>query len=223
MNCKRLVKDLLFEKNPLVRKRRDKMRRELTNQAPSLLVPNCLGGILFHDLGLQFCSPTVNLMMYQRDFVRMVCGLDGYLGRELSFFNHPEYDFPCAKLGDATIHFTHYHSEDEAREIWNRRKARLNRENLFVVVLERDGLTKVDILALGKVRAKGIVVFTAHDYPEIPYACHVPSLSRDGEVEGFLDQHLPDGHRNYEKVFDFVRWFNEADGGDYDVKRFCRK
>lgn len=66
------ISKILSEKNPLAIARRNKMQRELKNKEVSFLCPNCIGGILFHDLGLRFLSPTVNLMMTQTDFVKFV-------------------------------------------------------------------------------------------------------------------------------------------------------
>lgn len=95
MNTKQSVKRFLSENNPFAIRRRAKMRNELTNKTPTFLCPNCIGGLLFHDLGLQFRSPTVNLMMYQIDFLKFVLHMDNYLGQELQFFEHPEYKFPA--------------------------------------------------------------------------------------------------------------------------------
>ncbi len=153
----------------------------------------------------------------------MILDLENVMSSELKFFDHTEYKFPCARVGDGiTLHFTHYHSEEDALEKWNARKSRVDMSNLFIVVLERDGLTKDDILALGRVKARGIVVFCANDYSDIPYACYVPSLSENGQVEGFLDRVWFDDHKKYEEVFDFVKWFNESDGGDYDISPYVK-
>ncbi len=148
MALKEKVKKTLTACNPLAIRRRNALRKPLTNRTPSLLVPNCLGGTLFHDLGLQFRSPWVNLMMYQKEFVRVMQHLDEYLAMDLEFFDHPDYTFPCAKLGDVTIHFTHYLSEAEARQKWQERSDRIDRDNLFIIAVERDGLTKDEILSL---------------------------------------------------------------------------
>ncbi len=222
MALKETVKKALTVYNPLAIHRRNTMRKALTNPTASLLVPNCLGGTLFHDLGLQFRSPWVNLMMYQKEFVKVVHNLDEYLAKPLVFFNHPEYTFPCAKLGDVTVHFTHYNSEEEAQQKWKDRCERLDRDNLFIIAVERDGLTKEEILSLNAIKARGIVVFTAHDYPDIPHACYVPKLVNNGVVEGLLERSWVDDHRKYEEFFDFVKWFNQANGGDYDVSKFVK-
>lgn len=215
------IKRVLSENNPLAIKRRSEMRRSLTNITPSFLCPNCIGGLLFHDLGLQFRSPTVNLMMYQTDFVKFVLHLEDYLEQELRFFKHAECNFPCAQLGDVTVHFTHYHSEEEALRVWKERSKRIDRDNLFIFLEERDGLTEKEILQLGRIHARGVVIFTAHNYPDIPYALQIPKYERDGEVGNILRKSYLDGHHEYEEYFDFVKWFNEANG-DFCIKSFKR-
>lgn len=221
MSVKEIVKNLLSEKNPIAIQRRNKMQEALTNTTPTFLCPNCIGGLLFHDLGIQFQSPTVNLMMLQTDFAKFVLNLDDYLTQELVFFKHPEYDFPCAYLKDITVHFTHYHTEEEAAQKWKERSARIDRDNLFVFLEERDGLTREDILQLGSIHARGLVVFTANAYPDIPYALQIPKYASDGEVGNILAKSYWDDSREYEKYFDFVKWFNEADG-NFDISSFVK-
>ncbi len=217
------IKKIVSKYNPFAICRRKGMRKRIVNSTPSLLTPNCLGGILFHDLGLQFRSPTVNTMILQRDFAKFVLNLDHYLAQELVFFKHPKVEVPCAKLDDITIHFTHYKTEQEAQEKWLSRMKRLDRDNLFIILAERDGLTPEEITQLGQVKARGLVVLTANAYPELPYALQIRKYKNDGEVGNILSAvHWNDG-REYEKYFDFVKWFNEADGGDYDVRKFARR
>lgn len=221
MRAKDKIKHALLEENPVALHRRKQLRKALTNQSPTFLCPNCIGGLLFHDLGLQFNSPTVNLMMFQTDFAKFVLDLDGYLSQKLDFFKHPEYDFPCAHLGDITLHFTHYHTEEEAAGKWAERAARIDKENMFVFLEERDGLSREDILRLGGIHARGLVVFTANKYPDIPYAVQIPKYAPDGEVGNILAVSYLDGKREYERYFDFVGWFNQADG-NYDVSPFVK-
>lgn len=198
------------------------MRTALTNPNPSFLCPNCIGGILFHDLGLQFRSPTVNLMMTQPDFVRFVLDLDRYLDAEPVFFRKDGYTCPCAQLDGITIHFTHYATETEALDKWNQRKLRIDRDNLFIFLTERDGLTREEILSLGNLKCRGLVVFTAGNYPDIPYALHIPRYAADGEIGNILEKSWWDDSRQYERYFDFVKWFSKADGTPYNASRFAK-
>ena len=222
MEIKERIKKALSRCNPLAVRRRAAMRNALTNTAPSFLCPNCIGGILFHDLGLQFRSPTVNLMMTQPDFVRFVLHLEHYLQAEPVFFRKAGYDCPCARLEDITIHFTHYATEAEALEKWNQRKGRIDRRNLFVFLTERDGLTREELVQLGSLDCRGLVVFTAREYPDIPYALHIPRYAADGEIGNILEKSWRDESREYERYFDFVKWFNEADGAPFDAAPFAK-
>lgn len=219
------LKNVIESKNPFAVIRRNKMRRQLINKDITFLTPNCIGGILFHDLGLRFMSPTVNLMMSQTDFLQFVLHLDTYLKGEFTFFKHPEYICPCAilKAGgvpDLTVHFTHYASEAEALKKWNERKQRINQGNMFVFIEERDGITKEDLLQLANLKVRGLVAFTCNEYLDIPYAVYIPKYHAEGEVGNILTRNYVNDSREYEQYFDFVKWFNEADGGNFDVSRF---
>lgn len=202
--------------------RRHVMRKNLRNTSPTFLCPNCIGGILFHDLGLQFRSPTVNLMMLQPDFVKFVTNLDYYLSEELRFYHDPDYTCPCAKLSDITIHFTHYDSDEEAAKKWNERKTRIDPSNLFIFATERDGLTKEEIKQLGSISARGILVFSTKNYSDIPYTLQIPCLDEHGQVGNILKKSIFNESRKYENYFDFVKWFNEANGKPFDVSPFSK-
>ena len=222
---KNKLKHFYLDHNPLVQRRRKELRSKLKNNTPTFLCPNCIGGHLFHDLGIQFRSPTVNLMMLQTDFLQFVLHLDAYLDGEFEFFEHPEYQCPCAYLHaegiqDIVIHFSHYASKEDALEKWYERCKRIDRDNLFVFIEERDGITKEQLLELKNVKARGILAYTAFDYPDIPYALQLKHCEKYGKVVNVLDEYLLDGSWDYEKYFDFVKWFNEANGGNYDVSPY---
>lgn len=219
MFMKDKIKNIIEYYNPLVRRHKRILKSRLKNQNITFLCPNCIGGILFHDLGLRFMSPTVNLMMTQTDFIKFVLNLDDYLEKELLFFDDSEYTCPCAMLGDVIIHFTHYHSKEEASIKWNSRAKRINKENLFIFCEERDGITEDEIKSLYTIDARGIVVFTANEYADIPYAVYISKYHKEGEIGNILTKNHIDGSREYELYFDFVRWFNCANG-NYDVSDY---
>lgn len=222
MQIKELLKNLISKTNPLAYMRRKKMRSSLINTQPSFLCPNCIGGILFHDLGLQFRSPTINTMMEQQDFAKFVSHLDHYLQQELIFFQKDGFDCPCAHLDDIDIHFTHYQTPEEAAEKWNARKERIDFKNLFIFLSERDQLTPEDIRNLANIQCRGLVVFTANSYPDIPYTLHVPALTEGNVVGNVLQKSWKDESRAYEHYFDFIKWFNEANGSPYSIAPFAK-
>ena len=227
MDIKKKIKDVLHD-NPIAVKRRNKMQAELKNKTFTLLAPNCMAGILLHDLGLQFLTPTVNLMMNQMDFLTLVLHLDEYLQGELSFFDNQEETCPCAKLckgnlPEITVYFTHYKTITEAETKWNERKKRIKIDNLFVFIEERDGIGRKQLEMLSDLPVRGVVAFTCNPYPDLPYCVYIQKYHDAGEVGNILSKRLIDDSREYEQFFDFVKWFNEADGKPFEIERFKKK
>ncbi len=224
MGIKRVAKAIL-RNNPFAAVRRNRMKCRLKNRDFTLLTPNCLGGILLHDLDLRFLTPTVNLMMTQTDFLQFVLHIKEYLAGQLQFVEKPNEVCPCAELvyGDlspVTVFFTHYDTPEEAESKWRERAKRINYDNLFVFIEERDGITENNLKALGKLHVRGLVAFTCNEYPNLPYSVYLPQYQSLGEVGNILKKNILDDSREFERYFDFVRWFNEADGGDYDVSDY---
>lgn len=60
------------------------MRRlRLENSDITILSNNCIGGIIYHKLGLRFKSPTINLLIGLSDFIELVENLKKYENAEL--------------------------------------------------------------------------------------------------------------------------------------------
>jgi uncharacterized protein (DUF1919 family) len=104
-----------------------------------VLSGGCLGGVLLHDLGLPFLTPTINLYFAAvADFVRFVNNIELYKTCGiLTEIKKTAVNFPCGKLsspaGDVTICFMHYKTFEDAAAKWQRRMARLNLEKILVI------------------------------------------------------------------------------------------
>lgn len=108
---------------------------------------NCTGGIISHNLGLQFLSPTVNLYMNAEDFMKFCENLKYYMSiekmRECTDQNViGGRDYPIAYLGDLTLYLVHYSSVEEAEKKWNERKQRINWDNIAIFNTDREGMTE---------------------------------------------------------------------------------
>lgn len=111
-------------------------RKKLTNKDFSIIAPNCIGGVLYHRLGLEFKSPTVNLFFgSNKDYMRFISNLKHYLSLDLKFIER-ERNYPTGMLDDVKIVFNHYKTEEQAEEKWNQRKQRVNYDNLFIIMDE---------------------------------------------------------------------------------------
>lgn len=103
----------------------------------SIIAGNCWGGFTYHALKLPFYSPFINMFLEDDDYLRLVLDLDGYLAEPLrqDMSEQAEhYAYPLGLLGDVRLHLNHYPNFETAREQWEKRLARLNRENLFFMM-----------------------------------------------------------------------------------------
>lgn len=182
-----------------------KLRKKLKNQDFSIICSNCIGGIIYHRLGKEFLSPTINLWLHQDDFLKFVLNLKEYISKDLIFVES-EYDYPVGLLDDIKIYFNHSKTEEEARLNWNKRKKRINYDNLFIIMYDRDEITKQDIKQLENVDCKNKIVLSDKEYPDIDY---VLTIQPNNKVNGqqYLDKDILD-KRTFEKHFDFVKWLN---------------
>lgn len=188
-----------------------KNRKNLKNTDFSLLCNNCNGGILSHDLGLQFRSPTVNLFFYKDHFFRFCENLDFYLEQELILCENPQHkpeiEYPVCSLGDLELHFMHYSSFAEAKEKWETRAKRINKENLFIMWTFFDPTDVKWLERFDRLPFQNKVAFTEKEFPEYPSAVYIP-----GYEEGLGGLTFFDGLNGKRKIdrFDYISWFNKG-------------
>lgn len=185
------------------------LRARLRNDDFSILCSNCIGGIIYHRLGKRFLSPTVNMWMHQGDFLRFISDLPGYLAQELTFIDS-KYPYPVAELSigaeTITLYFNHSLSREEAQRDWTRRKERIRYNNLYIIMYDRDGITKEDIMRLQDIPCRNKAVISENTYPDIPYVITMQGNNRPNGPQCLDKDWL--GLRSFEKKFDFVRWLN---------------
>ena len=191
----------------LLRARLDKKyRKNIKNKDCSIISMNCVGGVVSHQLGLRFNSPTVNLWFEPAVFVRFLNNLDYYL-HDCKIKEDVETSkiagYPVGMLDDIKIYFMHYDSIEQAKQKWEERLARLNSNNLYFVMVQRDECSDQDILMFDKLKFKHKVVFTAKEYPEIKSAYYIPHCEENENcVRDLID---------YKNKFTGKRWLDEFD------------
>ena len=119
----------------------------LNNKTFSIISMDCYGGIIYDILGLEYKSPTVGLLLTGEDFVKFCCNIEYYISLEMipdqdvnsrlqkEAINDKNNFFPrwIGHVGDLTIRFIHYKNALDAVEKWNRRRTRVNLNNLIIV------------------------------------------------------------------------------------------
>ena len=189
-------------------------RSRFHNLGVSILSMNCTGGILYHDLGIQFRSPTVNLFMRAEDFTKFCENLEYYLSvdemRECTDKTViGERQYPIAYLDDLTLFLVHYKSVSEAQEKWNERKKRIDFNNLVIINTDREGMTgrlkdRFEALPYKK------VMFVHKPDEEHPNCFYIHGYEQDTSV-GIVTEHI--GWKGLRPVdqFDWVSFLNGDD------------
>ena len=130
---------------------------KLRDSRVSIISNGCWGGFMYNLLQLECLSPFRNLFVVQPDYLRLLGNLRHYVVDCEPEFSEYRYDFrdtyyPVLKLDDMPIHFNHATTPEEAIVEWNKRKGRINWDNLFVMLFtlspelaqEFEGLTQFD-------------------------------------------------------------------------------
>ena len=143
-------------KDTIIRVRAPIKRIGLENRDFSILANNCWGGIVSRDRRLPYNSPTCGTYFFSKDYLRFLSDPRGYLGMELEEVPfaksaHAEEVFAkegrevlIGRMGDAEVVLLHYPTFAEAKEKWDRRKARIRWDNLLVKYSDQNGFAPED-------------------------------------------------------------------------------
>lgn len=104
----------------------------------SILSSNCWAGFCYHRLGLEFLSPTINMFFDCRDFNKFMKDLNYYLSLpvefvEMCYETNLRRHYPVGVIGDIRLNFNHYTDFDDAVACWEKRKKRINKNNILAV------------------------------------------------------------------------------------------
>lgn len=123
-------------------------RKRLKNTDLTIVANNCIGGIIYHDLGLRFQSPTINLDIPADNFLILCEHLEEYLSLPIASIDRSE-SCPVGVIhgqyGDVRINFRHYKTFAEGVAKWEERKARIHWDNIFIIL--EDQSCSADIAA----------------------------------------------------------------------------
>lgn len=177
--------------------------KNLLNHQFSIFSQNCIGSIIYHDLGEQFCSPTINMKFEPNGFVNFVANLPDSLNWKISFISSDKA-YPVGFVGGSFVEFVHYKNQQEVLEKWNQRKLRVNMANTYLIACD-DGMTLENIKAFDDLPYNK-VIFSSRKYTGIKSNVVIDCFSKaDARLLNFSDLR---GGRYYEKYFNCVEWLN---------------
>ena len=76
------------------------------------------------------------MAMSTDSFFKLCSDLQNYISKPLEFMEakyepNLQRNYPVMALGDVILHFNHYESVEEAENLWEKRKERINFSSLF--------------------------------------------------------------------------------------------
>lgn len=128
----------------------------------SIICNNCTGGIILHDLGMRFDTPTINTLFYSvDDFIFFASNIKTFAESELFRVIDSKYSYPVGgmKVADRIVKvgFVHYSTFEEAKQKWTERFSRLDFDNM-IILWEGKGIGEKELTSLDAIKRQKIVI-----------------------------------------------------------------
>ena len=69
----------------------NKIKKQLKTHDFTVISQNCIGGVFYHDMGLKFLSPTIDLYIPEPDFIKFISNLEYYINTDLEISDGENY------------------------------------------------------------------------------------------------------------------------------------
>ena len=144
-------------------------KKQLKSTDFTIISNNCWGGMIYESYNLPKESPTV----MAEDYIEFLSDLRGYVNGKLTFIKPEDSrwkdmpqvsgdkrfgSYPVGVLSNGKnaieLFFLHYHSEQEAREKWERRVQRINWNKLLIKFNDQNGCTETEVKKFMKLPCK---------------------------------------------------------------------
>lgn len=186
-----------------------KFRQQYTGSPEiTLLCNNCTGSMMLHDIGIKFNSPFVNLWIEPLDFLEICQNPEEFLLHHELQEAKSELPYPVATINGKKIYLQHYTSFTQAKEIWERRIARMNFAQLHVVTVSRDDNTPLIQQEFSKILNLRKVLLQPTGYSQIEDSLSLPKSSNSANTLPVLTDYCGLFGKRYYDEFDFVNWLN---------------
>lgn len=194
-------------------------RTRLKNHNFTIISNDCWGGGVYEDLQLQYKTPIVGLFFYAPCYIDFLENFNHLIHLQLLFIDESKYKeandyrfennhyYPIAKLKEVEVHFLHYKSVQEALSNWNRRKARINYNNLFFKFSDSSLCTHELIERFDKlpVSENNKVMFAAKKMNTVKSVVFLRQYKRKISIGDIYNNRWA-----YRKNFDVVKWLNKG-------------
>lgn len=201
----RMIKNVLRKKIVLSK------REALENKDFTIISSDCTGGVIYHELNQQFMSPTINMFMMAEDFITFCEDIEFWINQPMKSVDQTEYPYPVAQLGEEKsikLYLVHYDTFEEALEMWNRRKERINYNNMYLIMNDRNNCNFELMKRFDNLPYKNKILFTHLPQPEIKSSYCMKGMEEEEYVKTMTAfRNKFSLFKNYDQ-FDVVGWLN---------------
>lgn len=124
---------------------------KLIENPVTIFSDDCWGGVCYHGLKLPFSSPTINLYFTPEKYSHFIQKPFFYLDTELIKVREGDLKkgvYPIGQLGKdgdyIELHFFHIAEFEEAKKQWDRRKKRINKDNIFIKMALHSNISSIE-------------------------------------------------------------------------------
>ncbi len=198
-------------------------RRRLKNHGFTILSNRCIGGVMTHNVGERFRSPTVNLIIPDEAFMEFCRHVSEYADcpmeqpDEAERRRCPSVKCPIGilrgaekSLPDIPVFFVHFQSFEQAKEKWETRFLRVNYDDLYIMMDCKLYATDQLLDSFHQLPFEHKVIFSSREDPQ-RWPCNFP-FSFYLQGTGGLYAPIRRGLLEYQGIdeFDYVQWLNDG-------------
>ena len=190
-------------------------RKALTRTDFTIISNNCWAGSAYRFYGLPYQTPTVGLYFFANDYIKFVYDLRHYMSAPLEFITSAESSHTetlqrrgetnnvLARLDDIEVVFLHYHNEQEAKEKWERRRQRINWDNIFIKFSEMNECTTEDLLKFDSLDFPNKICLTSTRMPDLKSSVYFPQ-------GGIANGQIVDDTIQFRRGVHLTKWLNST-------------
>lgn len=206
-------------KSRILAKKREKwleqLRGGLKSSEFTIISNNCTAGFIYHDLGIEFQSPTINLFFPPEDYLEFAQNFQYYKNCNLIELEDTDRSYPVGVIKakddchkDIVVYFQHYKTFEEAKRKWIDRYNRVKWDKLFFIfefydtLYDNDLIHKFDILD-----SQNKVLLVHREELSFKNSFYISCYEDDKPIAKIFEINSKTGRRNLDE-FDYVTFLN---------------
>ena len=200
----------IISKNRCVQKAREAFAYNRKKDI-SIISVNCVGGEIYSILGIPFLSPLINTSMNRKEFITMCRNLKEYMNSKLEVHKQDENRFIGILCPDGLepvgIRFDHDDNEIEIQENWNKRRDRINWDNVVLICDDKD-INDEDYDRYDSIKDYKKIMLTASDMSGKYDWCYQLKAYQNKQRTGTYNGKSLRGGWKFLYMWDFVSFLN---------------